>query len=707
MPDDVEKQLESPKEPGTEPGESILDEIKSGMSDLVKNAREHVQRLKDGGKSGITGQFDKPVIVGLDSPIGKKAPASEPRERQQTGHEANADESALIGQASLDASLGVGGGRRGAGVTDGTALVETSESTILANPPSKAPEATDIASASPYGSAYAGEGLTRAIEPGTAVVQKLEGVDDQGNDINRTQTVEELVQGHLLGKQVNLDEKELQKYVREVVEINNVPASKGLPEGQALLLPGHNKSGDLIVLEHDGVQRTVSRDGTVSVDFPGRGNAFEFQPDQDGGYTTRSFDGDGRTHVVERMPDGEGGYVEQHDVLSPGGFEDNCSYEITRTPDGRYEISEEGGAPWDKTEYDPDDPDPRIERARLSDLAQESMADQQDLQKFQQNMEDFERRAREQNLTAQEKARFYHEVTRLMEAGDSNNPDLPNGADRVHIAEQIMSHAANPQLIDQGQHNTCGVASLQSQMFTRNPTVAARLIVDVATEGGFQTTSGRTIELHPTLLKADSESKVHPPHDNTRSYASQLFQAAAISSEYSSFRLQAQPRKPGELLEVADRSETLEKHPDMNFKSDAAVVKFPGLSADEIERINSEIAGDANPLSLIKHASAPPEGFGLNVSDERDLAGKLKALSDGGKLPALIYVDAGNEPFLADSLGGVAGGSGAGHWVTVTAFNETAGEVAIDNQWGSGFDRPNMPLAELYAATKPVSKQST
>jgi hypothetical protein len=95
------------------------------------------------------------------------------------------------------------------------------------------------------------------------------------------------------------------------------------------------------------------------------------------------------------------------------------------------------------------------------------------------------------------------------------------------------------------------------------------------------------------------------------------------------------------------------------------------------------------------------------VSSERDLADKLKALYNDGKLPALIYVDAGNEPFLSDSLGGVAGGSGAGHWVTVTGFDETSGTVSVDNQWGSGFDHESMTLADLYAATRPIAGHPT
>ena len=111
----------------------------------------------------------------------------------------------------------------------------------------------------------------------------------------------------------------------------------------------------------------------------------------------------------------------------------------------------------------------------------------------------------------------------FLEAGDSSNPDLPNAADRVHIAEQIMSHAADPQLIDQGGHYTCAVAALESQMFTRNPSQAARMIADVATEGAFETASGKTVRPDSSLLKPDSEAQEHPTPDRSRSYASQLF----------------------------------------------------------------------------------------------------------------------------------------------------------------------------------------
>ncbi|HEY9867591.1 MAG TPA: hypothetical protein V6D08_00165 [Candidatus Obscuribacterales bacterium] len=675
MFDDTDKNLDSPQHKGSESEGSIFDQLKSGFSDLAEKAKVHVQYLKDGGKSGVTDEFGKPVIEGFDD--------------SSTSTDDN------VGHAILDASMGLGAGPPGGDA----AVAEPSDTAHT--PTDRSHPAEDM---SPYGSAYAGEGLTRNIAAGKLVVQRPR--DEAGNPTGEKETIEDVVMNHLQSQDVNLNEEELQRYVREVKELNHISDPTDVPEGQTILLPGHNKNGDLIVQEHDDTTRIVTGDGAVSIYDPANGHAVEYRPHEDGSYTLRTYDGDGTTHVIEHIPDGDGGYVERHNVSSIGDSEGSSSYEITRTPDGGYEIREEGGAPWDKTEYDPDDPDPRIERARLSDLARATIADPEDLQRFQENMSAFEQRAREQNLTPQDKAKFYHQVTRLMEAGDSTNPDLPGADDRVHIAEQIMAHAADPQLIDQGQHNTCAAAALESQMFTRNPELAARIIVDVATQGAFETTSGRRIEPHSSLLKADGESSQHPPADNSRSYASQLFQSAALSTEYSSYRTKSNPERPGQLLEVCDKSEIQAKHPDMHFSGNSEVIGFPGISADELQRINNELAGDANPLSIIKHASAPPEGVGSNVSSERDLEDRLQALSNDGKLPALIYVDSGNQPFLADSLGGVAGGSGAGHWVTVTAFDKNNGTVSVDNQWGSGFDR-EMTLAELYAATKPVSGHPT
>src|SRR4029453_6698979 len=154
-----------------------------------------------------------------------------------------------------------------------------------------------------------------------------------------------------------------------------------------------------------------------------------------------------------------------------------------------------------------------------------------------------------------------------------------------------------------------------------------------------------------SVLKADSESQEHPARDRSRSYASQLFQATAISIEYGSYRMHASPTNPADQREVVDGSEITGKHP--GVRGVREVTQFPGLAANEIEQINSEIAGESNPLSIIKHADVAPEGSGLNVSNEQELADKLKAVKDSGQLPALIFVNARHEPFFSDSLGGL------------------------------------------------------
>ena len=86
--------------------------------------------------------------------------------------------------------------------------------------------------------------------------------------------------------------------------------------------------------------------------------------------------------------------------------------------------------------------------------------------------------------------------------------------------------------------------------------------------------------------------------------------------------------------------------------------------------------------------------------------GKLAELKEGKKLPIIIQVHTGMEPFLKDSGGGAAGGSGGWHVVTITGF-EPPNKVAIDNQWGEAKDHTGANMVnthDLYLCTLDTEK---
>jgi hypothetical protein len=90
-----------------------------------------------------------------------------------------------------------------------------------------------------------------------------------------------------------------------------------------------------------------------------------------------------------------------------------------------------------------------------------------------------------------------------------------------------------------------------------------------------------------------------------------------------------------------------------------------------------------------------------HVHSEQELKAALLKLTNGkdGSLPAIIGVNADNEPFWSDSYGAVAGGAGGEHVVNVVGYNPETGMVTIRNQWDKNADH-DVPLKDLYEATK-------
>ncbi|MBX9724843.1 MAG: hypothetical protein K2X81_25785, partial [Candidatus Obscuribacterales bacterium] len=81
------------------------------------------------------------------------------------------------------------------------------------------------------------------------------------------------------------------------------------------------------------------------------------------------------------------------------------------------------------------------------------------------------------------------------------------------------------------------------------------------------------------------------------------------------------------------------------------------------------------------------------------------------KMPVIMRVHTGEEPFLHDSGDGKAGGSGGWHVVTITDYDEKTGRAKIDNQWGSKVDHASgneVSSHDLFMASRsPDYKETT
>ncbi|MCC7531050.1 MAG: hypothetical protein IT342_21200 [Candidatus Melainabacteria bacterium] len=117
-------------------------------------------------------------------------------------------------------------------------------------------------------------------------------------------------------------------------------------------------------------------------------------------------------------------------------------------------------------------------------------------ERFLQDMDRFNERARTSGLSAQEVSETYRHIERILQAGPASR--LSRGL-RLALASQIMHNAAEPTEIRQNE-NTCSVASLEVRLYTRQPSAAAALVADVDTRGAYTGSDGTVVTLDAQSL---------------------------------------------------------------------------------------------------------------------------------------------------------------------------------------------------------------
>lgn len=443
----------------------------------------------------------------------------------------------------------------------------------------------------------------------------------------------------------------------------------------------------------DGRQRVHQTDGTT-IDRAADGSQVETRLD---GRVTRT-DSEGRIDSIEspiaslngkfsKIQQDDGSFVDTSTGSRPG-------FDYTLKGSGKESdmVLQDGG----KELRFSDNPELAESRKALLDAARARIDNPQELSKFTADMIRFENRAQEGNLSPEEIRKTYEATGRLLE----DNPDARvDATQRTKLAEQVMAQAAIPTGIDQGHHNTCNVTTVESALYTTMPSKAANLVADVAITGGFTASDGTRVTVPADSIAPDTESGLNPPPDGKRSYASQLFQVAAINSVYQSRGEQTSyhqlanpdPSKPG------DTGERLfdDRHTPPKLKGDA-----PGFSSEDIAESYKLISGQDFGGRMLDNSFNSIRGGNFGTPDQ--LHDRLTELSKNGGFPAILTVNAYTEPFGSDSGRSTAtGDTGGSHVVTITGYDAEKRQLMIDNQWGSDKDHiaTPVPLEQAFFAT--------
>lgn len=331
-------------------------------------------------------------------------------------------------------------------------------------------------------------------------------------------------------------------------------------------------------------------------------------------------------------------------------------------------------------------------RSDLLSGMKETIKDPETRARFMHNMARFEQR---DDISAEEKGRTYEEIGKLFK----NNPDAPlDEQTRAKLAGNVMRLAASPHSVDQGISNTCVTASLESRVYAKYPSRAASLVAEVANTGTFTDSTGKPISIDDGSLMPDQFNGKEPPPDGKRSHASQIFQVTAVNAIYkhSSGR----------------QSHVFEQHPPQEgdngekvydtANGDKKLIAEGNPSLDSTDKVLAHklITGESGDHAILDRGDDFDEKTG-SFTSETELGKLLAKLKADGELPALIGVNAGNEPFYSDHKIGSFGLTDGGHALSITDYDPATGEVKVDNQWGKDKDHIDKPISlkNLYAAT--------
>ncbi len=410
------------------------------------------------------------------------------------------------------------------------------------------------------------------------------------------------------------------------------------------------------------------------------GNEHRFYPD--GADVITHPDGSETSRVA--LPNGD--FRESHTGKSGDRKDEN--YQRIATADGRVEIKESDGT---LNHFITGDPNVDASRNRLNELAKHRITNPQELAKFEADMARFEERSRkmEEVYRAQGKspeeaskeahkqvADTYKEVTRLLEARD--NPNVPLDATRrAQIAEQILAQAASPSSIDQNPRGTCNVSDVENRTYTRCPAEAARLVVDVATTGQYETSASIASHKHPPTivhvdpasLKPDEQSQRHPPADGYRGLASQVFQVTGLNIHYAvKYPDATDPAGNPSRIRYEQREEY--KRDGMRAYADQVMDYSDPAHPKKVTDGAGEACGAIKEMGdQINPKDAADDWYITAVKDESDLTNRLKDAKEHGKLPITLLIMDG------------------AHVVNVSDYDPATGRVKVDNTWGSWADK--------------------
>lgn len=280
---------------------------------------------------------------------------------------------------------------------------------------------------------------------------------------------------------------------------------------------------------------------------------------------------------------------------------------------------------------------------------------------------------------------FYEQVSRLLDKGPMlGSTEVPQER-RVVLAEQVILQAANPDLIRQGDHNTCNVSTIEYRLYSRHPSAAAKMVADLARDGKWETGNTKVNLLwhKDSFLPEPNTTSLKLGDD--RSFASQIFQIGAVNAHYA---------KQGVYEYFQEVDKQTGKHEEV-LQGDGGRSYKPNLTDDELINVYNKIANTNDTNFILANDSEKKTEHCFKFKTQEELGNYL--FKHKPALPLILVVHTANEPFWSEGKSG--SDTGGPHVITIKSYDPVKGTVAIHNQWGPKSDHPAIPLTVLYNST--------
>lgn len=330
-----------------------------------------------------------------------------------------------------------------------------------------------------------------------------------------------------------------------------------------------------------------------------------------------------------------------------------------------------------------------------------------DLNRIKVRMDELEARRARHSLNDDQIVSAYEAVTRMLTV-------TATGANKQvdSLAELTLHNLARPRSIDQGNHPTCNVTTLEVYMAARHPDVYADLVAQIALSGSYITFSGERISPPTTALAPGLDEKtfdVDAPPSNKRNHASQLVQMTLVNGVYETGRYHEKQDGNGNKLDrtgwryivgppvktyfrvgsqwayTTDEDALLDEHGKPVIGRDGKAVRSPNLIGDDILEASDMVLGYKMP-----YLDAPYQITGQPWVYDLPTASRLLKFKADGKLPLGVH-----------TMGGI-------HVQTIHDVLEKNGTcwVLIDNQRGEKEDGW-ITLDTLHKTQKSMNYQFT